>query len=253
MKRILTLVCIVVFLVAELSAQPKPQPKPLTTVPAKPAGPRIPPPAYVLKKDFEPKIQELENKIRSAASSGASAREALGELNDTINGIGVKVQDIENLLNSANFKIALNSDSLKITQNKIDEMRGDMEKSFTIVESKLDFAMNLIYVLFALCILLPVGIYVMMMNLNKKMHQEIRNNVERMNGDIQKNYISQQDELKKIKSGLDADVHSVKSEINTTVNRERDSNALQFKKLAQLIETKMDKPVEPDEQQETQG
>jgi hypothetical protein len=217
--------------------------------PTTPPPPRMPPPQYVLKKDFEPKMQELEGRIRSAINAGASARNTATEVADSMNQISVKVQDIETLLNSANFKIALNSDSLKTTPNRIDELRSELDKSNQALKAEADKASMLIYILFGLAVVFPIIVLVMAMNMNKKLSSEIRNHAERVNSDVQKNYISQQDEMKKIKANLEGEVYNAKADMNLHLSREKDATAAQFKKLLASIDQKMDK--EPETPQES--
>ena len=253
MNKIILLICFVGLIFSNAYAQPKVQPKPAPVRPTTPPGPRMPPPQYVLKKDFEPKIQELENKVRSAVNAGASARNNVAVVQDSVNQIGAKVLDIETLLNSANFKISLNSDSLKSTQARIDEVRVEMDRQATALKAENDKAFMMIYILFGLCILLPALVYYMMISADKKSQAEIRNYSERMSADIQKNYISQQDEIKKIKSNLEGDVYNAKADMNMHLTRDRDANTAQFKKLQQLIDNKADKPVEESAEESTES
>lgn len=219
----------------------KPAPAP---APAAPPRPRVPPPQYVQKKDFDAKISELESRVRSAQNAGSTARNLAGEMADSLSGMGYKISEIESILNSANFKINLNEDSLKSTQTRIDELRSDMDKNLKEVQAKNESQQNLIWTLLALCIVLPVTVFIMMMLNNRKTHLELRNIGERVNNDLQKNYISLQDAMKTLKTNVDGEVYNIKADAHHKLTQESDNLKRSIRELQNALNNKMDKPEE---------
>src|SRR6476660_9785502 len=109
MKKILTLFLTLFVLVSLTNAQrsktpPPPAPKPV------PKGP----PPYVLKKDYEPKMAEMEAKINAASGAAHAARRSAEQETGKLTRLDSQMSDVQNILNSANFQIAMNADSLAV-------------------------------------------------------------------------------------------------------------------------------------------
>ena len=117
MKKMLTLLLAIFVLVSVTNAQksktpPPPAPKPV------PKGP----PPYVLKKDYEPKMIEMEAKINAASNAAGAARRNAEQEMGKLTRLDSQMSEVQNILNSANFQIAMNADSLAVTRSSIDEL-----------------------------------------------------------------------------------------------------------------------------------
>lgn len=107
-------------------AQNKTQPAP------KPAAPKGPPP-YVLKKDFEPIIADLQSKIATAQQTAASVRRSVDGRFDQLTQIDSQLTAIQEVLNSASFQIAMNADSLKETRYSVESLDRKLTEQLTTV------------------------------------------------------------------------------------------------------------------------
>lgn len=121
MKKIISL-WILFSVVTFTMAQRKPEPKPAAAPMAKkPAGPS----PYVLKKDYDSLSTNLRNQIKSLQGSLGSIRGTIGSKDQELKSLVLQMQQVEEVLNSTNFKIALTSDSLDKTRTSIDEVQKE--------------------------------------------------------------------------------------------------------------------------------
>ncbi|MFA6261894.1 MAG: hypothetical protein WC760_10525 [Bacteroidia bacterium] len=246
MKKILVAFLLVLsFYPLLLQAQSR-KPKPAAVAPT-PPRPRVPPPQYLLKKDFDAKFSELESRVRSAQNAGASARNQASMYGDSIQSMSYKISEIESILNSANFKITLNEDSLKTTQSRIDELRADADKTYKEINAKAADQAMLIWVLLGLCIVLPGIVFAIMLMQNRKIHLELRNLSERVSNDLQKNYISLQDAMKSLRTNVEGEVYSIKADAHHKLVQETDVLKRNIRDLQSALDQKQDKPVETGE------
>jgi len=121
MKKIL-LLTILCFPVLFSWAQRKPEPKPVTA-PAvrKPSGPS----PYVLKKEYDSVSTSLRNQIKSLQGTIGSLKGSIGDKDNELSALALQMKQVEDLLNSTNFKIALTSDSLDKTRLSIEEVQRE--------------------------------------------------------------------------------------------------------------------------------
>ena len=121
MKKII-LLCILFSVVTFTMAQRKPEPKPAPTpVAKKPSGPS----PYVLKKDYDSLSTSLRNQIKSLQGSLGSIRGTMGNKDKEIDDLILQMKQVEEVLSSTNFKIALTSDSLNQTRTSIEEVQKE--------------------------------------------------------------------------------------------------------------------------------
>ena len=121
MKKII-LLCILFSVVTFTMAQRKPEPKPAPTpVAKKPSGPS----PYVLKKDYDSLSTSLRNQIKSLQGSLGSIRGTMGNKDKEIDALILQMKQVEEVLNSTNFKISLTSDSLNQTRTSIEEVQKE--------------------------------------------------------------------------------------------------------------------------------
>lgn len=121
MKKIILLsilFSLVTFTMAQRKPEPKPAPAPTVK---KPTGPS----PYVLKKDYDSLSTSLRNQIKSLQSSLGSIRGTIGSKDKEIDALMLQMKQVEDVLNSTNFKIALTSDSLDKTRTSIEEVQKE--------------------------------------------------------------------------------------------------------------------------------
>lgn len=121
MKKIILLsilFSLVTFTMAQRKPEPKPAPAPTVK---KPTGPS----PYVLKKDYDSLSASLRNQIKSLQSSLGSIRGTIGSKDKEIDALMLQMKQVEDVLNSTNFKIALTSDSLDKTRTSIEEVQKE--------------------------------------------------------------------------------------------------------------------------------
>ena len=80
-----------------------------------------------MKKDFEDRIAGVEGAANSAKKATNSLRAEIEGKFQSVEELNNKMTSVEEILNSANFKIATTNDSLKLTQTSIDEFRVETE------------------------------------------------------------------------------------------------------------------------------
>ncbi len=157
MKKLL-LLCSLFTLTINISFSQKP--KPVTPAPRPVAKGPVP---YVLKKDYEPQIEELKAKVNAAANAAASARNSVdGKFNKVIL-LDSQMQEVQNILNSASFQIAMNADSLKETRFSMEEFQKKTDANFSIIqESQASFEQK-VWMLFGIALSATVLVFVIVL------------------------------------------------------------------------------------------
>lgn len=246
MKKILLFISII-FVCEFLSTAQTPQAKPGTPVrPGAPAAPKGVPP-YVLKKDYEVAVQEMQSRIQSALGSSSSARKEMHEKLGVVDTLNMKMQQVEEILNSANFKIANTSDSLKTARNSMEEFRKETEANIQSIKSENAMMMYFIYGLIGLCVLLPIIVLVVLSSKINKMKDTLtdtlKSSTDAMNSDIHKSLTQSKTELQSLKSSIEGEVYSVRAEMKVKMMDAKDEADAQFQTIINKLETKQDKIV----------
>ena len=142
----------------------------LAQAPARQVQPRAPkgPSPYVLKKEYDEQQVLLNDKIKQALNSSYSVRNSIEGKFAQVNVLNDKMTKVEEILSSANFQIALTSDSLKTTRNSIEEFRATTDTNLNSLNSKQQELNLYLYILFGVSILLSILFFAFMtMKLNK--------------------------------------------------------------------------------------
>jgi SMC interacting uncharacterized protein involved in chromosome segregation len=148
MKKIILLFIlfsVVTFTMAQRKPEPKPAPTPMVK---KPAGPS----PYVLKKDYDSLSTNLRNQIKSLQGSLGSIRGTIGNKDEEIEALVLQMQQVEEVLNSTNFKIALTSDSLNKTRTSIEEVQKESNEGMLALNEQVKGLKSQLMLLWVLAI-----------------------------------------------------------------------------------------------------
>ncbi|MFY8171596.1 MAG: hypothetical protein ACOVJ4_03030 [Sphingobacteriaceae bacterium] len=250
MKRLLSLILIVClsFVVnkgfAQFQSKPlgssnpttKPAPKPATTTTTVAAGPatatagksvqKLPSP-YLLKKDFEDRIAGVEGAANSAKKATNSLRAEIEGKFQSVEELNNKMTSVEEILNSANFKIATTNDSLKLTQTSIDEFRVETEAKLKTLE-KADEQFTYAYAGIGLALVLVIVVFVVMNSKINTMKAIIAAQEEVISKKIH-------DEMHHVQTKLSRDISHAKSDMNHKLDAEKTAVAEQIQSILDQI------------------
>lgn len=127
MKKIFTVLFILISIFS-LNAQRSPAPKPATAAP-QPAKPKATP-NYVKRAEWDSTLQKLNGRIAAAQNSVGNVKGSISSNTAEISTLKGQMKQVEDLLNSANFKISLTSDSLNQTRFSMEEKQKQNEDLF---------------------------------------------------------------------------------------------------------------------------
>ena len=254
MKRLLSLILIVCLSIvvnngfAQFQSKPlgssspatKPAPKPATTTTTVAAGPatattttaagksvqKLPSP-YLLKKDFEDRFAGVENAANSAKKATNSLRAEIEGKFQSVEELNNKMTSVEEILSSANFKIATTNDSLKLTQTSIEEFRVDTEaklKKLEVADEQFTYA----YAGIGLALVLAIVIFVVMNSKINAMKAIISAQEEVINKKIH-------DEMHHAQTKLSRDISHAKSDMNQKFDAEKTAVAEQIQSILDQI------------------
>ena len=254
MKRLLSLILIVClsFVVNKGFAQFQSKPlgssspatkqvtKPVTTAPTVAASPATPtttvaagksvqklPSPYLLKKDFEDRIAGVEGAANSAKKATNSLRAEIEGKFQSVEELNNKMTSVEEILNSANFKIATTNDSLKLTQTSIEEFRVDTEaklKKLEVADEQFTYA----YAGIGLALVLVIVVFVVMNSKINAMKAIIAAQEEVINKKIH-------DEMHHVQTKLSRDISHAKSDMNHKIDAEKTAVAEQIQSILDQI------------------
>ncbi|MCU0441610.1 MAG: hypothetical protein MUE96_04355 [Bacteroidia bacterium] len=198
------------FAIAQNKTQPAPKP-----------APKGPPP-YVLKKDFEPIVADLQSKIAAAQQTAASVRRSVDGRFDQLTQIDSQLTAIQEVLNSASFQIAMNADSLKETRYSVESLdRKLTEQLATIIDQQQkDRSQSLLFLIIALgasVVLFGIVLWLLFNKLSvlaKQLHQNeqvLKSNLASTTERLQKELKA---ELQGTESRMLQDISMVKRELS---------------------------------------
>jgi len=247
MNRILILFCLGCLCInpqtiLSKTLQRKAPPAPVKAAPTAPAQPRQMP--YVLKKDYEAQMQEIDSKVRSAVNAGASARNALSGTVQKVSELGAKMQRVEEILNSANFKLALTSDSLKSTQISVEEFRKQTELSLDVIQAKNNELTNYIYILLGLCIILPIIVLIVLLISMGKFKSTLSKQSDIMNAGMKKFSAEMSEEMQSVKTKVQGEMYSLSTNLKVKMMHDKEESVTQINQLLQKLEEKQDKIID---------
>lgn len=223
MKKIILLLLILCNgLFINVHAQKKIQPaapKPVTTAPAQPKGP-IP---YLLKKDFETIQTEMNAKIKAANDQAAAAKQAINSKMSQVTELNTKMVQVEEILNSANFKISLQSDSLKSTHMLIEELKAEEKAHFEMLQAEnaslKSKDTNLMVIIAGMGLVIIILLFWQVGGLKKSVSSQIKSSNSRMEADLNKMDAENREALNAANSKIQSDLSYLKSELSNSQTR----------------------------------
>ncbi|MES2780191.1 MAG: hypothetical protein V4651_09880 [Bacteroidota bacterium] len=247
MKKLLILVSTPLLISLTLFAQqPKSVPRP---VPA-PKGP----PPYVLKKDYEPQIAEMNTKISAANNAAAAVRRSMEGKFDKMVELDSQMQQVQAILSSANFQIAMNADSLKETRLSLDGIQKKMDENFARMEQAHSDLSNYVWILFGVSMALTVGVLLILMSMMKKrmttmetiLHQNEEVLKKSLSLGLEKHQKEMKDEMQKSESRALLDIATLKRELTHQITQQKDTTNAMIQSLTTKIEALETPPSESD-------
>ncbi|MES2560080.1 MAG: hypothetical protein V4590_10090 [Bacteroidota bacterium] len=246
MKKLLLLFCTTLFCFVSLLAQ---QPK---TVP-RPPVPKGPPP-YVLKKEYEPRMVELDNRINAANNAAASVRRSVEGKFDKLVVLDSQMHQVQAILSSANFQIAMNADSLKETRLSLDGIQKKMDENFARMEQAHSDLSNYVWILFGVSMALTVGVLLILMSMMKKrmttmetiLHQNEEVLKKSLSLGLEKHQKEMKDEMQKSESRALLDIATLKRELTHQITQQKDTTNAMIQSLTTKIEALETPPSESD-------
>ena len=150
-------------------AQPKPVVKPVT--PATPAKPKVSP--YVLKKDYEEMLLNMESKVKSATELSNNLRRDIGGKDKKIATLTEQMAKVEEILNSTAFKISTAEDSLSKTRFSVEVFRNETQEKFTQLDTQIAEAKNNSNMMFYIALGLSIIMFVLLLIQNGKLKKSM--------------------------------------------------------------------------------
>jgi hypothetical protein len=234
MNKILSFLWMLLILTASLSAQ---QPK-SGTPPPRPAAPKGPSP-YVLKKDYEAQMSEMNAKVNAASNAAAGVRNSMQGKFEKVTELDSQMQQVQEVLNSASFQIAITSDSLKETRVSMDEFQKQTEAGLEKLRAGDEDLKSSIMTMFGVAIAVAVliaGIVFFILHSKTKqanalVHQETdivkKNAAEK----LEKAKTELKDEMQSVKSRLQVDLNALKMELNGNLQKDKEAISAQIQSI----------------------
>jgi septal ring factor EnvC (AmiA/AmiB activator) len=179
MKKVLLLTGLLL-LINSIFAQPRPKPAP----PAAPAKPAAPPP-YVLKKDFDSHSEEVKKLIRGIQGSMSSLQSNTNAKLNQIDDLTQQMKQVEDILNSTQFKMTLTSDSLNKTRTSVEEVQKEFKMAMAELTDKNNTLNNQLLILWGISFGLVLLCVLWFIN-NRKQGQRMKLLLDMSNIDMRK-------------------------------------------------------------------
>jgi len=239
MNKLLTIFCVFSILIAPAIAQKKPA----TPVPRPAPSPKGPPP-YVLKKDYEPQMEELKAKINSVTNIAGAARKSVESKFRKVIMLDSQMIEVQNILSSASFQIAMNADSLKETRFSMEEFQKKTEANFSTMYEQEKVLSQKVWILFGMALAMCIAVLIILLVLLQKRMTAIQSllfkNEEIAKKSVLLNSEKLQKELKNdlylLESRMLVDNTTIKRELMLQLNKDREAAVETIKLLTEKIE-----------------
>ncbi len=242
MKRILSIVILILLSFSfnnsysQFQSKPinqQPAPKPATQTTAKPATAvqKLPSP-YLLKKDFEDKMSSVNSQINAIQGSTSSLRGDVEAKLQTITELQTKMTNVEDILNSANFKISTTSDSLKLTNSSMEEFRASTEVQLKKLEEA-DKKINLVWAGVAVSIVLISLVFFALNSKIAKLKSELKKQTDLANVKLAEELKS---DMHHSQSKMSKDLTHLKSELQHKMKEDHESLNTQLQSIIDKLE-----------------
>jgi hypothetical protein len=228
MNKLVLFACILLAYAVPSTAQQK---KPVPVKPVAPAA-KAPPP-YVLKKDYEAQMAELEAKVNAAAGAAASVRRSVEGKLDRVTVLDTQMSSVQEILNSASFQIALTSDSLKETRFSMEEFQKKTDADFDDLHASDAEIKSTVWMACGIAVVIALvlsGIVFFLLNSKVKQANAIAyleaDAVKKSTAEkLEKAKAEMKDDIQMIRSRVQSDLTMLKNEL--AGNMTKDKEALQ--------------------------
>jgi flagellar biosynthesis/type III secretory pathway M-ring protein FliF/YscJ len=196
------------------------------------------PPPYVYRTDYDVKMKEVDSKVNSAVGTAQALKRELSGKLDKVDVLDAKMLQVEEILNSANFKIGLTNDSLKKTRFSVDEFKTETDKKTTELHAQADMQKKLIWGAMGLAVLLTFGLMLMMNSRLRKqrnaMHKQAEEYSAKLTEELELQRKSVADELVQFKMRVQDDVARIRTEMHAGNEKTNTQLAAIMEKLETL-------------------
>lgn len=139
------------------------------------------PPPYLLKKDFNEKMAEVDEKIEAVQANTSALSYKISKRNDSLLVLKTNIDTIIKILQEYNIKIRLTSDSLTLTSFSITEFREDTKADIAQLQKEMKSSNRIISLgvlgLAVLLILLIIAFAILNTRINRRLH-DLDDNIE---------------------------------------------------------------------------
>jgi len=238
MKNIITLLLLFVVSIA-IQAQPKPAVKPGTpVVPGAPGKPKTSP--YVLKKDYEEMLLNLDAKVKSATSSNATLRNELSSKDRKIATLNEQMKQVEEILNSTAFKVSNTEDSLDKTRFSVEEFKKSTDEKFAAIDASNEESKSKMLMYFGLGVVLSIALFAfLLLQLGKLKKSMLSHNINaeiKLHETLAELTEKHNTELDSVKSNLERDDRLLSHNLTKTIEDEKVRMNFEVEKLNAAIE-----------------
>ncbi len=221
--------------------------KPKQATPAPRPAPKTPPP-YVLKKDFEAQMEEMKTKINAAANAAAAARNGMSGMENRFRQIAEldsQMRQVQDILNSASFQIAMNADSLKETRFSVEELSKKTDTTLSTLDERQQTSSEKMWMLFGLAIAASIGVLVFSLSAIQKRMKAIESMLHKneevlkksMSNNLEKIQQQLTSELQISESRMLTDVTALKRELMQQLEAEKEKSATVINTLTERLDS----------------
>ena len=241
MNKFYILVCILFAYTAHVNAKVLQQ-KPATPVKPVAAAPKGNPP-YVLKKDFDPLMLDLNSKVNNAVSSTAALRHSVADKLEKVIVLDSQMQNVERILNSASFQIALTSDSLKETRFSMEEFKKNTDANVSQLNAANAELKTFLYIFFGAALGLTIILFIVILSMLGSKVKTVKTDFEQQSKEfqmnlsdkMQKHEVALSDDINSAKNRMQYDLNSMKSDITEKMDTDNEAMFAQIAMLTKKI------------------
>jgi hypothetical protein len=238
MKKLLALLLLSCTLLGTVLAQksktPPPAPRPV------PKGP----PPYVLKKDYDPQIKELNGKVSAASAAASAVKKSVETQFAKVNQLDSEVQNIQAILNSTNFLLSVNADSIKETRITMDELAQKTDTNFNHIEETNASLSRMLWIFLGASLVASMIVLIVLLTITGKrlskvqvmllMSEEVLK--KSISSGLERNQQEFKDGLDSIQSKIGVETAILRRELSQQLNKEQEATHQSIELLLARIE-----------------
>lgn len=197
------------------------------------------PPPYVYKTEYDEKMIEIASKVNGAVNTAAMLKKEVSGKLDKVDELDAKMLQVEEILNSANFKISTTSDSLKHTRFSVEEFKNDTEAKINLLNAA-DGQLKYIWGVIALLLMASLAIIFTMASRIRQLKNLLHRQADELSGKITDAQEKQQKEFKDdlfyVKTRMSDDLKHLKTELVEQVNNNSENTTAQLKLIMERLD-----------------